>query len=357
MSEYKYKNKSHYTCPMNEGDEYRQRYLDSVCAFISTELEKSEKKRADFCSPEKMAAEREDFRRKYIKMIGQPTLEYPKDVPSVKEEFVGEDDFCKIWRLSLEVMPGFFSYGILMRPHGIERAPLVIAQHGGGGTPEKCSDMWGENNYGFFVKRILERGFSVFAPQIMVWDFKVPDEREEAPHGVPYGHRRDYDKQLKRLGLSLTGLEIFCIRREIDYLSTLDFVDSDRIGMTGLSYGGYFTLYTMAAEVRIRAGYSGAAFNDRAKECFLDWGYFDSASTFQDAEVAGLCAPRLLLVDVGREDVVFNYEHSIAEAERAKAYYKAADAENMLVYNLHGGGHRFDVNGKNFDRFFAELEK
>ena len=53
MSEYKYKNKSHYTCPMNEGDEYRQRYLDSVCAFISTELEKSEKREPTSALPKK----------------------------------------------------------------------------------------------------------------------------------------------------------------------------------------------------------------------------------------------------------------------------------------------------------------
>ena len=355
MNEYKYKDKNHYTCPMNEGDEYRQRYLDSVKAFISSELEKSEKNRDEFCPAKAMARDRESFRAKYLSMIGQP--EYPSNTPSATQEFTGEDDFCRIWRLSIEILPGFFFYGILMRPHGKSRTPLVIAQHGGGGTPEKCSDMWGENNYSFFVKRALERGFAVFAPQIMVWSFNVPDENGQPQAGVSYGHRRDYDNQLKRLGLSLTGLEVFCIRRSVDYLSSLDFIDGERIGMTGLSYGGYFTLHTMAADTRIKAGYAAGFFNNRSRECFFDWGYRDAALTFGDAEVAGLCAPRLLILDVGKTDPVFAYESSIPEAERAKKYYEAAQSADKFRYNLWEGGHRFDTESDGFERFFSELEK
>ncbi|MBQ8388489.1 MAG: hypothetical protein IJX46_06165 [Clostridia bacterium] len=355
MSENTFNGKEFYRCPMTDGDGYRQRYVDSVNAFIEKGLSEAAEKRAEFCSPEAMAADREGFRAKYLRMIGSP--EYPSDTPTAEREFVAQDGFCSIYRISVEVLEGFYFYGMLMIPNGVTRAPLVIAQHGGGGTPEKCSDMWGENNYSFFVKRALLRGKVVFAPQIMVWSYKVADEKDAPPVGVAYGHRRDYDTRLKRLGLSLTGLEVFCIRRAIDYLVTLDCVDGELIGMMGLSYGGYFTLYTMAADTRIRAGYGGGFFNDRARECFNDWGYFDSAYTFQDAEVAGLCAPRLLILDVGKSDPVFDYRYSVAEAERARAYYRAADAEERFTYNLWEGGHRFDVESDGFEHFFAELEK
>jgi dienelactone hydrolase len=355
MSENIFNGKEYYRCPMTDGDNYRKEYLDSVDAFIEKGLSEAIGKRAEFCSPEAMATDREAYREKYLSMIGSP--DYPDNIPTAEREFVARDEFCSIYRLSIEVMDGFRFYGMLMIPNGVTRAPLVIAQHGGGGTPEKCSDMWGENNYGFFVKRALLRGKIVFAPQILVWSYKVADEKDAPPIGVVYGHRRDYDTRLKRLGLSLTGLEVFCIRRSVDYLSTLDCVDGERIGMMGLSYGGYFTLYTMAADTRIRAGYGAGFFNDRAHECFNDWGYFGSAHTFQDAEVAGLCAPRLLILDVGKSDPVFDYRHSVAEAERARAYYDAAGAGERFNYHLWEGGHRFDVESDGFERFFAELEK
>lgn len=355
MSDNTFNGKKFYTCPVSDGDEYRKNYLDSIKRFIDGELASAEETRRAFCPPEAMAKSRDEYREKYLSMIGSP--EYPQNAPVGEMKYVGEDDFCKIYRVSIEVIDGFFFYGMLMLPHGSHRAPLVIAQHGGGGTPEKCSDMWGENNYGFFVKRALERGFVVFAPQILVWTFEVPDENGKPPMGVPYGHRRDYDRALKRLGLSLTGLEVFCIRRSIDYLSTLDCVDTERIGMMGLSYGGYFTLHTMAADTRIKAGYAAGFFNDRRFECFFDWGYQNSANTFQDAEVAGLCAPRRLIVDVGKEDVVFGYKTSIGEADRAREYYRAAAAEERFTFNLWEGGHRFDASGVGFDAFFSELEK
>ena len=357
MSNNTFNGKNFYTCPVADGDEYRKNYLDSIKRLIDKELALSEVRRAEFCSPEKMAKDREKYREKYIEMIGMPCESYPESIPNAEMKYVGEDDFCKIYRVSIEVMEDFFFYGMLMIPRGVERAPLIIAQHGGGGTPEKCSDMWGENNYGFFVKRALERGFVVFAPQILVWTFEVPDENGKPPMGVPYGHRRDYDKLLKRLGLSLTGLEVFCIRRSLDYLLTLDCINGDNIGMMGLSYGGYFTLHTMAADTRIKAGYSGAAFNDRRYECFNDWGYQNAANTFQDAEIAGLCAPRKLVIDVGKEDVVFGYKTSLPEAERAEKFYKAADAEDRFIFNLWEGGHRFDASGKGFEAFFSELSK
>ncbi len=355
MSENKFNGKSFYTCEITDGDAHRKKYLDSINVFIEERLSQAAEKRLAFCPPGEMARDRESFRRKYMDMIGD--LPYPENIPSATREYVGEDDFCKIYRMSIEVLDGFFFYGMLMIPHGTERAPLIIAQHGGGGTPEKCSDMWGENNYGFFVKRALERGFVVFAPQIMVWSYKVADEGDAPSAGVPYGHRRSYDGQLKRLGLSLTGLEVFCIRRAIDHLSSLDCIDNENIGMMGLSYGGYFTLHTMAADTRIKAGYAAGFFNDRSHECFIDWGYKNAANTFQDAEIAGLCAPRCLILDVGREDVVFGYETSIGEAERAKAYYTAAGAEDKFTYNLWNGGHRFDVNSDGFEKLFSELGK
>ncbi len=105
--------------------------------------------------------------------------------------------------------------------------------------------------------------------------------------------------------VSITGLEIFCFRRAIDYISSLSYIDGKCIGMMGVPYGGYFSLYTAAADTRIKSVYAAGFFNDRTKIAFSDWIYDRAAKIFCDAEIAALCAPRRLQIDVGRKDPVF----------------------------------------------------
>jgi len=120
----------------------------------------------------------------------------------------------------------------------------------------------------------------------------------------------------------------------------------------GLSYGGYFSLYTAAADKRIKSIYAAGFFNDRSKNCFGDWVYENAANTFFDAEVAALCAPRRLQIDVGKTDGVFDYKPSLKESERAKKYFSHFKALDNFRFNLWEGGHRFDDSGDGFEFFF-----
>ncbi len=331
------------------GNRYRRDYVDSITAFVEKRYAESAEKR-DFFN-ELIVENQEEYRERYLDMIGQPMKPYPNDVPRAKSEYVGSDDLCDVYYLQIETMPEFWFFGIFMVPKGTENAPLVIAQHGGGSTPEICCDMLGESNYSYFTKRALERGMAVFAPQLLLWKFDI--DTGEAKNNIDISFSRmDTDAVLKHVGLSMTGLEVFCIRRSIDYLSSLPYIDETRIGMMGLSYGGYFTLHTAAADTRIKAAYAAGFFNDREKIAFRDWRYQNAANTMLDAEVAALCAPRRLQVDVGKDDQVFDYKPSVAEGERAKAYYAGFGAKDNFRYHLWDGGHRFDADSDGFEYFF-----
>lgn len=334
------------------GCEYRKRYLESVEKFVRKSLDEADVQRKRVMTPERFASQREELRGQYFEVMGIP--KNCGGVPEAASDFVGEDDMCRIYRLSLRVMEDFCYYGILFVPHGIEKAPLVIAQHGGGGTPESCSDIHGENNYDNFTKRALERGFVVFAPQLLVWCFNVETGEKFKDYKIEY-NRGEIDFNLKQCGMSIAGLEIFCIMRSIDYLVSLEYVNEDKIGMMGLSYGGFFSLYTAAADTRIKAVYSAAAFNDKSHVSLTDWACKNSAYTFHDAEAAGLCAPRRIFVDVGKADIVFDYKYAAEEAERAKEFYNAAGAGDSFRFNLWEGEHRFDTGGGGFDFFFESL--
>jgi len=344
-----YNGKSIFECEPSDGNECRRDYVNSIEKFINKKFSEANNTRDEFTCD--IVENQEAYRKMYLDMIGQPVYPYPNDIPSAKTEYLGKDDFGDIYRLQIEVMPDFQFFGILMRPHGIKKAPLVIAQHGGGGFPELCSDFSGKNNYSFFTKRALQRGMTVFAPQLMLWEFLSENKYNRPSVDVPY-NRAGIDEKLRHIGLSITGLEVFCLRRSVDFLHSLEYIDESRTGMMGLSYGGYFSLHTAAADKRIKSIYAAAFFNDRTKIAFKDWQYYNSANTFCDAEVAALCAPRRLQIDVGRSDHVFDFAPSVAEAERSAKYYEAFGASENFRFNLWEGGHSFDESGEGFDFFF-----
>ena len=339
----------------HNGDRHRKEYLQSILNLIDKKYEESYEERASFMPAESFAEKQDVYRTEYLKMIGSPVKEYPTDIPSAKKELVAEDDFGTFYRMQIEVLPDFWFYGILTVPHNTVKAPLVIAQHGGWGIPELCSDMAGENNYDNFTKLALEEGMVVFAPQLLLWCFDTETGEKRVAIDATFD-RNEIDRKLKHLGFSITGLEVFCIRRCIDYFSSHDFIDEEKIGMMGLSYGGYFSMHTAAADTRIISAYNAGSFNNRDSECFNDWSYYNASNLFYDAEVAALCAPRRLRIDVGIQDPVFNYKTSEPEAQRVYKYYDAYGAKNNFVYDLWDGGHRFDENLEGFEYFFAGLK-
>ena len=338
---------------VSDGDKYRKNYIDGINEFILRKNQEGFNVRETFMQTENFPEKIEIYRKQYIEMLGIDKFD-STNLPEPTMTLVGNDEECSFYRVVVYVTKEIPFHGLLMVPNGIEKAQLIIAQHGGGGTPELCSDINGKNNYNNMVRRLIKRGAVVFAPQLLLWN--VADEIETAPkHPIPF-NRHNIDKELKRFGVSITALEIKGIMNAITYLSTLDIVDEEKIGMMGLSYGGYYTLHTMAADKRIKSGYANAAFNDRNVYSWSDWCYFNSANTFHDAEVAALCAPRKLYIAVGTEDQVFDYKTSIPEAKRVRKYYEAFNSENNFVFEVWEGGHTVSSTDEGYDFLFSALK-
>ena len=332
----------------------RKLYKDGIDAYIKRLENGGNEMRKSVFSSSDFLENIEKYREKYIRMLGLDKIE-SENVPTPMLTKIGECEDGLIYSATVFVTLEIPMYGLLFVPHGIlGKAPLVIVQHGGGGTPELCSDLHGKNNYNRIVRRILKRGAVVFAPQLLLWN--CADPLPTAPtHNVKY-ERSFVDNALKRFGMSITALEIKGIMRAIDYLVTLPCVDPDKIGMTGCSYGGYFTLHTMAADVRIKAGFSNACFNDRNAYPWRDWSYKNSGNTFHDAEIAALCAPRRLYVAIGKEDTVFDYKTAIPEAERAKEYFDACGCSDNFVFQVWDGGHTVPDDDYGFDFLFSAFK-
>lgn len=333
-------------------DGYRARYAEGIQEYIRNKNIECKNIRRNTMSPEELIKNQEFYREKYKEMLGMQLFAGSVS-KMVETEFVGKDEVCSIYRLSVYITEEIPFYSLLLLPNNAkDPMPLVIAQHGGGGTPELCSDMNGKNNYNHMVQRILARGSAVLAPQLLLWS--MTEIATQRAHAIPHD-RKKTDIDLKRFGGSITALEINGIIKSLDYACGLKEIDSQKIAMIGLSYGGYFTLYTMAADTRIKAGYCAGVFNDRDVYDWADWSYKGSALHFQDAEVAALCAPRKLYVQVGKEDLVFDYQSAIYEAERVKDYFEAFGLPQHYKFDVWEGGHTISHHDDGYEFIFSAL--
>ena len=150
------------------------------------------------------------------------------------------------------------------------------------------------------------------------------------------------------LGETIAGWMVWDSMRAIDYLLTLPDVDPERIGVTGNSGGGLNTLFTAALDSRVRAavvvGYT-FEFNNWLKyggahcTCTQLPGLFRSMEWF---EVAGLIAPRALLMLQGGNDHIF----PIGGARRAGRdtgliYAALGQSERVRFTELAGQPHAY----------------
>ncbi len=333
-------------------DDYRSRYVEGIQQYIQKKNIQSQNTRRDFMPPHELVKNQEYYRKKYREMLGLDHFANTS-LKAVEMSYVGSDEICKIYRLSVYITDEIPFYAMLLIPHNVKSPmPLVIAQHGGGGTPELCCDMHGKNNYNHMAQRAMAKGAAILAPQLLLWR---QDEIETMrAHPIDYD-RKKIDEQLKRFGCCITGLEISGIMKSLDYVCTLDEIDENRIAMIGLSCGGYFTLHTMAVDTRIKAGYAIASFNSRDVYGWGEWTYNNSANMFQDAEVAALCAPRRLYALVGKEDQVFDYQSAIPEAERVEAYFEAFGKPENYQFRVWDGGHTVADDEEGYEFLFREL--
>jgi len=342
-----------YSEPRDAGNTFRATMLTEVQALLRQKQREADRCRKQSFQPnfgsvaayeQSTAPYREELRR----MLGWPLTERrPTDGPAASQQNVAIDSLGRISRVWIETLPGVRTYGLFFRPRGHGPFPLVIAQHGGGGTPELCSGFFGSANYNDMTRRILRRGAAVFAPQLLLWDSK----------SFGPAHEKDViDRRLKQIGGSLAALELYRICRSIDYFAKCGAVDAERIGMIGLSYGGFYTLFAAALDRRIKVAVSSCFFNNRKMYDFQDWVWFNAANHLLDAEVGALVCPRPLYIEVGKKDKLFNIRHARPAAKKLAAVYQRLRITERYRYQEHPGGHELDRSDTGIDFLCQHLK-
>ncbi len=298
---------------------------------------------------------------KYIELLGQ----FPEKVPLEAEvEYSIEDGNLIRERVVFNSDPYMSVPCQVLRPKEMKpdkSNPAIICCHGhnpygkdvvaGIKSSFEMEEFLRENNYDF-GKQMAEAGFLTIAPDLRVFGERR-DGRDPFPGSDPCNV--NFIKGAL-LGIYTLTLNMWDIMRCVDYLETRPEVDPNRIGMMGLSYGGTMTTFVAAAEPRIKAAdiisyvnsFAGFAIA-RANFCGSQmvpglYRYFDTD------EIAGLIAPRPLLIEMPIYDDCFFIHDTLKGYEGVKEIYKAAGAEDMLWADITPRGHGFAGN-KAFEFF------
>lgn len=297
----------------------------------------------DYSSFEAYEASVAANRQAWAKAVGRFDLELLPLAPQT-EPFLETDTIFAEW-VTLPVAKGLNARAVLARPKDRQGPlPVVICQHGIGSSPERVFGFDDETDiYHAYGRRIAEAGFAVLAPL----------------HVTDAAPRARYHRLCLMLGKTLWGLEIQKLSRLIDYLETIDWINTEKIGMYGISLGGAYTSFALPLERRISVGINCAWFNDRLRKMVVDdprYSCFLSRdeehifipgwlTQFCDSELTSLICPRPYMVQTGKCDGIAWWPYVVEEFERAKAHYERLGVGERCVLDLHDGGHETRVEG------------
>jgi len=157
-------------------------------------------------------------------------------------------------KVRFQVEPGeFISAFVFVPARRASRMPAVVCAHqtvqDGKNEPAGISG----NPRLHMALTLAKQGFVTLA-----YDAACFGERHNPATGH-YGEAMEFYR--KRPEWSMMGKMSWDLSRSVDYLCTLDFVDSARIGSIGHSHGGYTTWFAMALDARIKAGVSSCGFD------------------------------------------------------------------------------------------------
>ena len=202
----------------------------------------------------------------------------------------------RIRKLRYEIVPGFESVALLYEPeHLTGKVPAILNVNGHVGPPGKAVE--------YKQKRCINYARHGILALNLEWFFFGELEKK--------GNEHWFGAHLDMVGANALGLFILEMRKGLDYLYNHPNVDRERIGMTGLSGGGWQTITLSALDERVNASNPVAGFSSlRARveaKHFGDLGDVEQSATdslvgSDFTHLVALMAPRPTLLAYNAED-------------------------------------------------------
>jgi len=195
-----------------------------------------------------------------------------------------------------------------------------------------------------FGHRLVEDGYVVLAPDQRGFGERRP--------GYP-GPHTDYCMRnfmsAAALGTTVVALQLCDLARALDVLQSLPFVDGERLGCAGLSYGGRMTMMLSAFDQRIKVCVPSGCLNlfqeryQALRQLVCGAQLIPGLLRYGDTpEIFSLVAPRPMVIEWGLSDGLIKHEWAERGLARIQRAYAAAGAPEQLVVDRFEGGHEFN---------------
>lgn len=259
------------------------------------------------------------------------------------------------------VMPVY----LLLPKKGRRPFPVVLAFHGHGYGVKDIVGLWedGEERrepdgyHRDFGVALCRQGFAVAAPEISCFGERQTDfSYLEAGQGSP-GTCTHTSVLAFHLGLSTVGLRVHDGLRLVDYLQTRRDLDTARLGAMGISGGGMHTLFSTCMDERIKAcvvsGYFCTFRDSILAMHHCPCNFVPGLHRFGEMhDLAGLVAPRPLLVEAGTRDPIFPIRAVKKSVQQTRQHYQVWDQAGQVETDYFEGRHQ--ISGRRAYDFLRE---
>jgi dienelactone hydrolase len=306
-------------------------------------------------SAQQWTAEAKQLRERLLKVAfnGWPN-EWVNSSPRVEDlGLIPGGTGYRMRKLRYEIVPGFHSTAILYEPDRLNgKIPAILNVNGHVGAPGKSIEYKQKRCINFAKQGIL-------ALNLEWLSFGELDHKE---------NEHWFGAHLDLVGANELGLFILAMRRGLDYLYQHPNVDRSRLGMTGLSGGGWQTIVLSSLDERVTAAVPVAGFSSLVPRIEARW-FGDLGDVEQSAtdvfdgqdytHLAALMAPRPMLLTYNAEDdccfraplvkpLVYDF---------LKPIYRLYSKEGSLLWheNRDPGNHNYQLDNRlQSYRFFSQ---
>jgi len=260
-------------------------------------------------------------RRRWREMLGLDPLP-PRTDLKVTVTGVLDRGHYLVEKLHFQPIPGCRIACNLYRPkEAVSRLPAVVY-------------VCGHSQRGKFHYQPHPRWFAEHGYVCMILDAIQIGENGGFHHGT---HRKGWWHWYSQ-GYSPAGVEVWAAMRAADYLQARPEVDSGRLGITGNSGGGTMSWFTGAADTRFKVvvpscqtGTMYQHVRDRTIDGHCDCTFWVNTYGWDFPDLAGLIAPRPLMVCAATEDALFRPYAFRDLVHRARQLYIAYGCDEKLA--------------------------
>jgi len=309
---------------------------------LAQSCERSERRLTFHADDEQGAATwRKTLRSKLAELSGLDRMEVWHCQPKVQEDALEDMGDHLRQRALLQTAPNYWMPLYVLKPKGERPFTPLIALHGHGrgkddvvgrAETEEEKEHVRRLNYDYALGAVRQ-GYIVFAP----------DKRG-------FGERKDETSNCLLLatsailmGMSVIGMHTWDNQRLIDHIAARDDCRRGPVGCIGLSGGGGGTLWLAAMDKRVGAAVISGhlAVYDKGKfGCIcnvvphlLEWA--------ERADIAGLIAPRPLLIESASQDQCYSRERTLKAYEHLQRIYEVSGVPDCLDIDLFEGRHEW----------------